>query len=48
MIVAVVMMVMMPIPPIIAMVMMVMVLSEPRSAIRSRIGSLRILVLEQG
>ena len=45
-IIAVVMMVMVPIPPPPALVMM-MVLSNPRLAVRARVGSFRILVLEQ-
>ena len=46
-IIAVVMMVMVPIPPPPALVMMMMVLSKPRLAVRARVGSFRILVLEQ-
>jgi hypothetical protein len=49
MVVIVSMMMMVMVPPIIAMVMMVMVmvLSESRLAVRARVGSFRVLVLEQ-
>jgi hypothetical protein len=46
MVVIVTMVMMVMVPPIIAMVMM-MVLSNPRLAVRVRVGSFRILVLEQ-
>jgi hypothetical protein len=47
MVVIVTMVMMVMVPPIIAMVMMVMMLSKSRLAVRARVGSFRVLVLEQ-